>query len=1001
MNQSIAGLLKNRLFLGSSKKHSDQESNNEELSAGSYKLGDKNFSGECLSNLQEPLQTVALGSIQEELPTVLEAGHKESHSTHARKGKLRKLKNRVKSLPDLNHEAGSSAEQPGRRTSDSDPGARSRKTNHNNLRRLTQKTRSLFHSSSGGQNTQSSAIDSIPQISIISTSPASDYDELSAHAQRSISERRLSSHSMSNVTRVTTGSSTSSSLKRLSFPRRPTIIRSKSDIMVPPNKASHPTPNSKENPSDNNIASPVKKSPVSRRRSKTVGATDYSTHKKSVLMNVALQTGRVRSNSSSVPLSPVYLPSDSSSVQFLPPNSVGNQSQLNTPRLSSSSSFKRSSSIVNAISNLVTLRSSNTYNKSLPPVPNLESMPLPPRPLESDSCDQYLKKLGKYGKYIGVILSKDEDEFKLQCLHKFISEYFEFRQKPLDISLRELLLFIDLPKETQQIDRVLIEFSKTYYNENKENSIWESFDQVYFITFSLLILHTDFFNVKNKTKITKNEFVKLIRSDTDSGGEKLPKEVLEYFYDNITSIEFPRFNIPLMYDEQALQDEDEVQDEEFIYSPKSMTKSLCLLRLPEFSVPKPSHRYSSNTISSYFSIGISNSTSSSASSVSIVNDDVDPYFHIANDSLSLVNLGHEIDKHCKLKIRTEETNFRKHYYPKYMSVLKEIKGGYLRVHKDYVDKLVQTNFELSGIGKNESEYRFIKIVHMGEFEKLINSKKFSIVGNVHRLVWRKYFGILTTCNLFIFDSMDWADPKIEIDEYTNTSNYIIDYQPDIEIVSSIGCNGLFATDDLKLRQLDYVPSLEHDQDNESLIYLYGKNQMDVLKCLTEYDKNSWIDSINLVAALDGCCLNKGTIPYSLLTLRKVTPCERLERLDKTKNEKLERLHEVDSCINFCRCSIPLTTKTRSNLLDFVKQLTTKVEWLLYEIRRNKVYMNIIKEAGILYDNPSANNGLVSDDFGSIDESFLFNDTLQRCYTERSTLNDADTTLNMDGLLETF
>ena len=177
--------------------------------------------------------------------------------------------------------------------------------------------------------------------------------------------------------------------------------------------------------------------------------------------------------------------------------------------------------------------------------------------------------------------------------------------------------------------------------------------------------------------------------------------------------------------------------------------------------------------------------------------------------------------------------------------------------------------------------------------------------------------------------------------------------------------------------------------------------MDVLKCLTEYDKNSWIDSINLVAALDGCCLNKGTIPYSLLTLRKVTPCERLERLDKTKNEKLERLHEVDSCINFCRCSVPLTTKTRSNLLDFVKQLTTKVEWLLYEIRRNKVYMNIIKEAGILYDNPYANNSLVSDDFGSIDESFLFNDTLQRCYTGRSTLNDADTTVNMDGLLETF
>jgi hypothetical protein len=64
------------------------------------------------------------------------------------------------------------------------------------------------------------------------------------------------------------------------------------------------------------------------------------------------------------------------------------------------------------------------------------------------------------------------------ALHEFIAG-FNFRGLPLDIALRKLLMEIGLPRETQQIDRVMEAFAQKYlecnpglYTINGEHGQW-------------------------------------------------------------------------------------------------------------------------------------------------------------------------------------------------------------------------------------------------------------------------------------------------------------------------------------------------------------------------------------------------------------------------------------------------------------------------------------------------------------------------------------------------
>lgn len=107
---------------------------------------------------------------------------------------------------------------------------------------------------------------------------------------------------------------------------------------------------------------------------------------------------------------------------------------------------------------------------------------------------------------------------------------FDFVNDPIDIALRKLLLGLSLPRETQQIDRVMEAFAARYNLCNP--GLFSTTDQPYILAFSIIMLHTDAFNKAAKSKMTKADYVKNTRVDGISS------ELLEYIYDNITFAPF-------------------------------------------------------------------------------------------------------------------------------------------------------------------------------------------------------------------------------------------------------------------------------------------------------------------------------------------------------------------------------------------------------------------------------------------------------------------------------
>ncbi|KAK6341311.1 hypothetical protein TWF696_008390 [Orbilia brochopaga] len=214
-------------------------------------------------------------------------------------------------------------------------------------------------------------------------------------------------------------------------------------------------------------------------------------------------------------------------------------------------SARTSTSLVgrNSFSRLFSSRSRQNSEAHLSGVPTRTSSPAPylgrgsssmvvsrekliiPERLDDDTPDMYLRKLEEAvnKSVVASLLSKTDDAFHVEVLKRYMGT-FAFYQDPMDMALRKLLMEVELPKETQQIDRVLQAFADRYHECNP--LIYSSSENAYFIAFSLLILHTDVFNKNNKYKMQKADYVK------NTSGEGVTSDILEYFYDNISYTPF-------------------------------------------------------------------------------------------------------------------------------------------------------------------------------------------------------------------------------------------------------------------------------------------------------------------------------------------------------------------------------------------------------------------------------------------------------------------------------
>ena len=87
---------------------------------------------------------------------------------------------------------------------------------------------------------------------------------------------------------------------------------------------------------------------------------------------------------------------------------------------------------------------------------------------EGETPGRYLERIEENNiekSVIASFLTKTDDPFMLAVLRSYMRK-FAFFGDPIDMAIRKLLMQVELPKETQQIDRVLQGFADRYHECN-------------------------------------------------------------------------------------------------------------------------------------------------------------------------------------------------------------------------------------------------------------------------------------------------------------------------------------------------------------------------------------------------------------------------------------------------------------------------------------------------------------------------------------------------------
>ncbi|OAP55995.1 hypothetical protein AYL99_10147 [Fonsecaea erecta] len=159
-----------------------------------------------------------------------------------------------------------------------------------------------------------------------------------------------------------------------------------------------------------------------------------------------------------------------------------------------------------------------------------------PKREDGDTPASYLEKLEAAvpRSAMATILCKSADDFSKTCLRKYMRGFSYFGDS-IDMAIRKMLMEVELPKETQQIDRLLAGFADRYYECNP--GIFSSTDEAAFVAFSILLLHSDTHNKNNKRKMQKQDYVK----NTQQGPVQISSDILDCFYDNVCYTPFIHF----------------------------------------------------------------------------------------------------------------------------------------------------------------------------------------------------------------------------------------------------------------------------------------------------------------------------------------------------------------------------------------------------------------------------------------------------------------------------
>lgn len=434
------------------------------------------------------------------------------------------------------------------------------------------------------------------------------------------------------------------------------------------------------------------------------------------------------------------------------------------------------------------------------PRPSTSKLP-PPKPRPDESPVAYVDRLlGTISRAdVASVLASSGESFYTNALQAYI-DHFDFHGDPLDVALRKLLMDVGLPRETQQIDRVMETFANRYLMCNR--NLFISNDHPYILAFSLIMLHTDAFNKSNKRKMTKADYIK----NTQLAG--IYPEVLEYYYDNIVFAPFIFVEDPV---EANLQ------------------------RNPD-SVP---YRSPSRFPAQH-------SLTGNGSTVALLGktDKIDPYYLIVKNLLNPLRVN--VEQHI---------SFENHYsYKDDSGVWNEenihkifINAGVIEVARS--DRRMSTlGFALNfgGTGATHQNSRqfsdptysphqcsVLRVVKVGLLYRRDTS--LDIGKRVKAGKWRLWSVILTSSQLLFFRDQSWATGLQEQMRYRDKRILV----PPVPLLKP--------DEVLSLKDAVALHDRTHDK-HYSFLLLSGDRRPFLLRAPGEEDINSWISCINYASA---------------------------------------------------------------------------------------------------------------------------------------------------------
>ncbi|GAA5837679.1 hypothetical protein JCM3766R1_000554 [Sporobolomyces carnicolor] len=124
----------------------------------------------------------------------------------------------------------------------------------------------------------------------------------------------------------------------------------------------------------------------------------------------------------------------------------------------------------------------------------------------------------------------------------FYVDRFDFGGLRLDLAFRRLCAKLYLKAETQQVDRILEQFSRKYHQDNTK-SPYASADVVHAVSYSMLLLNTDLHVVDTTTRMTRQQFVRntlnAIQAQTGLAAELADGDANGLFSPTISEIDGP------------------------------------------------------------------------------------------------------------------------------------------------------------------------------------------------------------------------------------------------------------------------------------------------------------------------------------------------------------------------------------------------------------------------------------------------------------------------------